>query len=287
MVIDSLIKTTQKRMAVNHYENFPVASVLLPASIRTDVVNLYRFARSADDIADEGDSLPSERLRSLTQYRQALHTIGENPHLKSVGDTKLDPIFVPLAATIIKHSLPLTPFSDLLSAFEQDITTKRYQTEQSLNDYCRRSANPVGRLMLILFQKNDALSHDQSDAICTALQRINFLQDIAIDFKKERIYLSKQSIEANGVTLAHFAQQRCDSAWRRLMQDQVQICRDLMQQGAPLGRRLRGRAAWEMRLIIQGGLRILEKIEAVDFDVFRHRPTLNKADWARLIWRSI
>ena len=110
MVIESLIKTTQKRMAVNHYENFPVASVLLPASIRTDVVNLYRFARSADDIADEGDSLPSERLRSLTQYRQALHTIGENPHLKSVGDTKLDPIFVPLAATIIKHSYRSPPF---------------------------------------------------------------------------------------------------------------------------------------------------------------------------------
>ena len=274
-------------MAVNHYENFPVASVLLPASIRTDVVNLYRFARSADDIADEGDASPIERLKALSQYRQALHTIGENPRLKSVGDASLDLIFVPLAATIIKHSLPLTPCSDLLSAFEQDITVKHYQTEQSLNDYCRRSANPVGRLMLILFQKNDALSHGQSDAICTALQRINFLQDIAIDFDKERIYLPKQSIEASGVTLAHFTQQRCDKAWCRLMEGQVQICRHLMQQGAPLGRRLRGRAAWEMRLIIQGGLRILEKIEAVNFDVFRHRPTLNKADWARLIWRSI
>lgn len=274
-------------MAVNHYENFPVASVLLPASIRTDVVNLYRFARSADDIADEGDAPASERLQALNQYRQALHTIGENPRLKSVGDANLDPIFVPLAATISRHNLPLTPFSDLLSAFEQDITVKRYQTEQSLTDYCKRSANPVGRLMLILFQKNDALSRDQSDAICTALQRINFLQDIAIDFDKERIYLPKQSIEISGVTLEHFAQQRCDSAWQTLMQGQVQICRDLMQQGAPLGRRLKGRAAWEMRLIIQGGLRILEKIEAVNFDVFRHRPTLNKTDWARLIWRSI
>ncbi len=274
-------------MSVNHYENFPIASVLLPASIRTDVVSLYRFARSADDIADEGDAPASERLKALSRYRQALHTIGENPRLKSVGDASLDPIFVPLAATIIKHSLPLTPFSDLLSAFEQDITVKRYQTEQSLNDYCRRSANPVGRLMLILFQKNDAISHGQSDAICTALQRINFLQDIAIDFDKGRIYLPRHSIEASGVTLSNFAQQRCDNAWRSLMQGQIQICRDLMQQGAPLGRRLRGRAALEMRLIIEGGLRILEKIEIVDFDVFRYRPTLNKADWARLIWRSI
>lgn len=274
-------------MAVNHYENFPVASVLLPASIRTDVVNLYRFARTADDIADEGDAPARERLVALSRYRQALHAIGENPHLTSVDDPALDPIFVPLAKTIVRHRLPLTPFANLLSAFEQDITVKHYHTEQSLNDYCRRSANPVGRLMLALFKKTDGDSLNQSDAICTALQRINFLQDVAIDFAKGRIYLPKQSIEASGVTLSHFVEQRCDTAWQDLMQEQVAICRHLMQEGAPLGRRLRGRVAWEIRLIIQGGLRILEKMEVVNFDVFRQRPTLTRADWARLFWRAI
>lgn len=273
-------------MAVNHYENFPVASILLPASIRSDVVNLYRFARTADDIADEGDATPRERLAALGQYRQALHAIGENPHLTHVGNDHLNPIFVPLAKTITEHRMSLAPFSDLLSAFEQDITVKRYQTEQTLLDYCRRSANPVGRLMLVLFEQTDADSFHQSDAICTALQRINFLQDVAIDFAKERVYLPEQTIEAHGVTQAHFSEQRCDTAWQALMQEQVALCRDLMLQGAPLGRRLRGRVAFEMRLIIQGGLRILEKIEAVNFDVFHHRPTLNNADWARLLWRS-
>jgi len=274
-------------MAVDHYENFPVASVLLPAAIRADVVNLYRFARSADDIADEGDATSRERLVALSRYRQALHSIGEDPRLDSVGDEDLDRIFVPLARTIATHRLPLTPFADLLSAFEQDVSVKRYQTEQSLLDYCRRSANPVGRLMLALFKQTDVESLKQSDAICTSLQRINFLQDVAIDFSKDRIYLPKQATEAHGVTLSHFSEQRCDAAWQQLMQEQVQTCRELMRQGAPLGRRLRGRLAWEMRLIIEGGLRVLEKIEAVNFDVFRHRPTLNRADWARLIWRSI
>jgi squalene synthase HpnC len=271
-------------MPVDHYENFPVASVLLPAAVRRDVVHLYRFARAADDIADEGAATPAERLQSLSQFRQAIHAIGEN---SALDNSALEPIFVPLASTIRKHQLPLTPFIDLLSAFEQDVTVKQYQTEQSLNDYCRRSANPVGRLMLALFKQTDSQSLLQSDAICSALQRINFLQDVAIDWAKQRVYLPKEAMLSAKVSIEHLEQGRCDSAWQILMGSQVQICRDLMQQGAPLGRRLPGRFGLEVRLIMMGGLRILEKIKAVDYDVFHRRPTLTRSDWPRLIWRAL
>jgi len=272
------------RMSVDHYENFPVASILLPAAVRRDVVHLYRFARAADDIADEGDATPAQRLQLLGQFRQAIHAIGEN---SAFDNPALEPLFVPLADTIHKHHLPLTPFIDLLSAFEQDVTVKQYQTEQSLNDYCRRSANPVGRLMLALFEQADQQSLDQSDAICTALQRINFLQDVAIDWAKGRVYLSKEVLAQANVSHDHLAQGRCDSAWQTLMAGQVQICRDLMQRGAPLGRRLPGRFGLEVRLIMMGGLRILEKIKAVDYDVFHRRPTLTHSDWPRMIWRAL
>lgn len=275
------------RMPVDHYENFPVASVLLPASVRKDVVNLYRFARAADDIADEGDASAGDRLQALSQFRQRIHAIGEASHLNDPENALLDAIFVPLAQTINKHRLPLTPFIDLLSAFEQDITVKHYQTEQALLDYCKRSANPVGRLMLFIFKQTDADSLAQSDAICTALQRINFLQDVAIDWNKNRVYLPRESMTASGVHTEHITFGKCDSAWRTLMQGQIQICRDLMRLGEPLGRRLRGRFGLEIRLIMAGGLRILEKIEAVDYDVVHQRPTLTRSDWSRLIWRAL
>ncbi len=271
-------------MSVDHYENFPVASILLPAKVRQDVVHLYRFARAADDIADEGDATPTQRLQSLSQFRQAIHAIGEN---SAFDNPALEPLFVPLASTIHKHQLQLTPFIDLLSAFEQDVTVKQYQTEEALNDYCRRSANPVGRLMLALFKQTDQESLHQSDAICTALQRINFLQDVAIDWAKGRVYLPKEAMTQANVNLDHLAQKRFDNAWQTLLAGQVQICRDLMQQGAPLGRRLPGRFGLEIRLIIMGGLRILDKIEAVDYDVFHRRPTLTRSDWLKIIWRAL
>lgn len=274
-------------MPVDHYENFPVASVLLPAAVRQDVVNIYRFARAADDVADEGQASAGERLRTLSQFRQGIHAIGEKAQIKDLGDDSLDAIFVPLAQTINKHRLPITPFSDLLSAFEQDITVKHYQTEQTLLDYCQRSANPIGRLMLALFRHTDTESLAQSDAICTALQRINFLQDVAIDWTKDRVYLPRQAMANAGVYAQHIALGKCDSAWQRLMQSQIQICRDLMRHGAPLGRRLDGRFGLEIRLIMAGGLRILEKIEAVDYDVFEQRPTLTRSDWPRLLWRAL
>lgn len=274
-------------MSVDHYENFPVASILLPTSVRQDVIHIYRFARAADDIADEGDQTASLRRAELARFRQALTIISENPATRHLGDADLDAIFVPLGRTIIRHRLPLTLFMDLLSAFEQDTQVHRYRDEKSLNDYCRRSANPVGRLLLHLFKKTDAESLRQSDDICTALQRINFLQDVSIDWDKQRVYLPEQDMQAAEVTEAHISQKICDTAWRTLMSQQVNHCRALMQAGAPLGRRLKGRLGLEIRLVVAGGLRILEKIESVDFDVFNHRPTLDRADWLRIIWRAI
>lgn len=274
-------------MAVNHYENFPVASLLLPANIRDDVVHLYRFARAADDIADEGNASVSERRAQLARFRHALILISEDPSVVSVGDRALDAIFIPLSHTIHTHRLPLAPLTDLLSAFEQDTQVQRYRDEAHLRDYCRRSANPVGRLMLHLFGQTDALSMGQSDAICTALQRINFLQDVAIDLRKHRVYLPQDALKSAGVSMDHLIQGVCDDAWQTLMRQQIAICRDLMQQGRPLGRTLQGRIALEIRLIMAGGLRILEKIEAVDFDVFNRRPTLNKLDWIRLLARAL
>ncbi len=273
-------------MSVNHYENFPVASVLLPRHLRRAVTDIYRFARSADDIADEGDALPHERVEQLQRYRHALHNM-VSPHAPDPQQaSELDAIFEPLARTVTRHQLPLTPFFDLLSAFEQDVTQTRYPDYASLSEYCRRSANPVGQLMLYLYQSVDTESLAQSDAICTALQLINFLQDVAIDWRKGRLYLPQSDLSRFGVTQSMIAQASVNPAWRALMQFEVDRCRTLLNSGSPLGHRLRGRVGLELRLIIQGGFRILDKIEAAQFDVFHHRPTLRPADWIVMLWRA-
>lgn len=275
-------------MSANHYENFPVASFLLPKHLRQAVLNIYRFARSADDIADEGDASDAERLQALQAYRDALKGCGivSVPRTKGLEPT-LDAIFTPLGQTIAAHNLPLQPFEDLLSAFEQDIVQKRYLDQAALDHYCERSANPVGRLMLHLY---GAVAQDtlaQSDAICTALQRLNFLQDVAIDWQKDRIYLPQQALKRFGVTEEAIAKAEVNAAWKALMQEQVSGCRGLLHFGKPLGRRLPGRIGLELRLIVQGGLRILEKIEHVDFDVFGRRPTLGAWDWAVMLARAL
>ncbi len=266
-------------MAVDHYENFPVASLLLPKHLRRAVTDIYRFARGADDLADEGDASALERLAALKIYRLAILEIAEGK-IPSAS-------FQPLAETIAHHALPAAPFLDLLSAFEQDIQQKRYDDFATLLDYCRRSANPVGTLMLHLYETTDAVSMEQSGSICSALQLINFLQDIAIDWKKERIYLPQEDLIRFGVTEHHIAQAQTDAAWYALMQFQVDRARSLLNSGRPLGRTLTGRIGLELRLIIEGGLRILEKIENVRFDVFRHRPTLHAQDWVLMSWRAL
>lgn len=266
-------------MAVNHYENFPVASLLLPKHLRRAVTDIYRFARGADDLADEGDASPAVRLAALQTYRDAILKIAE-------GQLPEAP-FEPLAQTIAQHALPVTPFLDLLSAFDQDIQQTRYADFAALLDYCRRSANPVGTLMLHLYQTTDADSMAQSASICSALQLINFLQDVAIDWQKKRIYLPQEDLIRFGVTERDIAQAQTDAAWCALMQFQVDRARSLLNSGQPLGRTLTGRISLELRLIIEGGLRILEKIEKVRFDVFRHRPTLHAHDWVLMSWRAL
>lgn len=266
-------------MAVDHYENFPVASLLLPRHLRRAVRDIYRFARSADDIADEGEATPEQRLAALQEYRFALQQIasGHAP----------PPAFRDLAYTIAQHALPLQPFLDLLSAFEQDVQQTRYPNDEALLDYCRRSANPVGTLMLHLYNTIDRTSLAQSDAICSALQLINFLQDVAIDWTKGRVYLPAEELERFGVTIDNIAQAQTNEAWCALMQFQVDRCRGLLHSGLPLGRTLSGRIGLELRLMIQGGLRILEKIEHARFDVFQQRPTLNALDWVIMFWRAL
>ena len=275
-------------MSVKHYENFPVASFLLPRHLRQAVINIYHFARSADDIADEGEASDTERLRALQTYRDCLKAC--NP-AATTEPPALDPglslIFVPLAQTIAAHALPLEPFEHLLCAFEQDIVQKRYPDQASLDHYCQQSANPVGRLMLHLYNAVSDETLAQADAICTALQRLNFLQDVAIDWQKARIYLPQEELARFGVTEAMIATGSNTPSWCALMQDQITACRGLLHSGLPLGRRLPGRIGLELRLIVQGGLRILEKIEHVRFDVFRHRPTLGAYDWAVMLWRAL
>jgi squalene synthase HpnC len=267
-------------MGVGHYENFPVASLILPARFREPVTVLYRFAREADDLADEGDAAPQTRLAALLARQAELDRIER-------GDPPLTPLFRDLAFTIARHRLPLQPFRDLLGAFMQDVVKTRYADFGELMDYCRRSANPVGRLMLHLFGVTDGRSVAQSDGICSSLQLINFLQDVSIDCAKGRIYLPQDELARFGVSEADIAQGRTDAPWRALMTFQIDRARRILQGGAPLARTLRGRIGLELRMVVMGGDRILEKLAAVQGDVFRHRPVLGTVDWPLLLLRAL
>jgi squalene synthase HpnC len=267
-------------MAVDHYENFPVASILLPRRLVPAVEAIYAFARSADDIADEGDALPAERLAQLAGYRAGLDSIAG-------GDAPRAALFVRLAAVIQQFGLPLSPFYDLLSAFEQDIVVKSYEDFPALLDYCARSANPVGRLMLGLYGAASPDNLQEADAICSSLQLINFLQDVAIDREKGRIYIPLDDLRRFGIDPAALPEWRAGQRWSALMGFEVARARALMLSGAPLATRLPGRIGWELRLVVQGGLRILERIEAHDYDVFTRRPVLKTPDWAAILWRGL
>ncbi len=267
-------------LAVDHYENFPVASILLPRRLVPAVEAIYAFARSADDLADEGDAAPAERLAALQAYDAALDAI-------EAGAPQDDPLFRRLALVLATFELPLQPLRDLLSAFKQDVVTTRYPDFPRVLDYCRRSANPVGRLMLALYRVGDETSLRESDAICTALQLINFWQDVAIDIAKGRIYLPLDDLARFGVTQDAIEQGSMGPNWRALMRFEVERARALMLEGAPLATRLPGRIGWELRMVVQGGLRILEAIERVDYDVFRRRPRLKRLDWLVIGWRAL
>ena len=267
-------------MSVGHYENFPVASLLLPAKLREPVAIIYRFARTADDFADEGDDPPDVRLAKLESYRKQILAISQ-------GNTPDDGLFRDLARLIREHSLPPQLFADLLAAFSQDVTKTRYGNYAEVLDYCRRSANPVGRLLLHLFKRTTDSELAQSDAICSALQLINFWQDADIDYAKGRVYLPQDEMAAYGVGERHLGEKICDPAWQALMAFQVSRTRQLILKGGPLGRSLPGRVGLEIRATVQGGLRILEKIERAGYDVFRRRPVLRMLDWPLMLVRSV
>jgi len=268
------------RVAVGHYENFPVASLLLPKNLRSPIEVIYRFARSADDIADEGDAPAEARLARLGAYRAELERIGS-------GGEPRDALFAEVSQIVHRHGLPLRLFKDLLDAFAQDVKQKSYRDFAQLVDYCSRSANPVGRLLLHLFKRTSERDLQQSDAVCTALQLINFWQDVAIDYAKGRIYLPEDEMREHAVSERHIAEQRCDAAWISLMKYQVERSRAMILRGVPLAGSLPGRIGLEIRATIQGGLRILEKIERVDYDVFRRRPVLTALDWPVLLLRAL
>ena len=259
---------------VSHYENFPVASWLCPPRLRPPIAAIYWFARTADDIADEGDAPAAQRLAALHAYREELRAClaGEAPHPRWAA------VFAPLREMAREFALPAAPLLDLLSAFEQDVVKTRdhagYATRAELVEYCRRSADPVGRLLLHLYGVNDAPSLAQSDAICTALQLINVWQDLSVDQPRGRDYVPAEDRARLGMTPA-------------LVRELVGWARETMLAGAPLVHRVPGRAGWELRLVVQGGLRILDKIASRGFDSLRHRPTLDAWDVAVMIMRAL
>ncbi len=264
-------------MGIGHYENFPVASLLLPAHLRPAVRAIYRFARTADDIADEGVRSDAERIAQLAALGRDLDEI-------AAGRPNNWP---DLAAAIREHALPMQPFHDLLSAFTQDVTVGSYASFDELGDYCRRSANPIGRLLLSLYRRTDPVSLAQSDAICSALQLTNFWQDIALDRAKGRIYIPRTEMQRHGLVPQDIDAGHTDSRWRALMRSLTAHARAMLSWGAPLARTLGNRIGFELRLVIQGGHRILERIDAVDGDVFRRRPVLRPADWVVIGARAL
>ena len=276
---------------IDHYENFPVASWLCPPRLRPPIAAIYHFARTADDIADEGNAPPAERLADLAAYRADLHAIARgakpSPHWAAV--------FQPLAAQMQAFQLRLQPLDDLLSAFAQDVRKTAagdtYADWPELIDYCRRSANPVGRLLLHLYGVTDAQAQQESDAICTALQLINFWQDLSVDIPRGRYYLPLAECAVHGIVISdparQFATLKSDEKTTNLIAACAHQASASMQKGLKLVHRIPGRAGWELRAVTQGATRVLDKIDALGAAVLHQRPTVGKVDAPRILWRML
>jgi hydroxysqualene synthase len=271
-------------VSIDHYENFPVASFLCPPPLRPAVAAIYWFARTADDLADEGDVPAAVRLADLAAYRTELATASQPGQPLAPRWPK---VFGPLRATLAQHALPAALLTDLLSAFEQDVFQHAYATRAELLDYCRRSANPIGRLLLHLYGVQGAQALRQSDAICTALQLANFWQDLSVDTARGRLYAPAADCAKHGLDRSVVLARVNSAETRALVADLVTWARDLMHEGAPLVHAVPGRAGWELRLVVQGGLRILDKIEAGGFTSLQRRPVLRWFDAPVLLWRAL
>ena len=265
-----------EQLVHRHYENFPVASRFLPPRLRRPIAVIYAFARTADDLADEGNATAQQRLQQLEAYGRQLD--------QGASD---EPIFIALAHVRQQYDLPLSLFHDLLHAFKMDVTNKRYANFSQVLHYCQYSANPVGRLLLYLNRCVTPQALQYSDAICTALQLINFYQDLAQDYMENgRIYIPEDEMQRFGVTEQHFQTLNSDRAMQDLMALQVQRARDMLLSGQQLGTILTGRMGFELRLIIAGGLCICDKLTNNNGNVFA-RPRLTKTDWLNMFWYAL
>ena len=300
------------RLARDHYENFPVASILVPRSMRRAVTAVYAFARRADDFADEPGYEDAERLARLAGWHDRLMLVANgkrDSHGAGKGDSRVglptpanvtvplsrsatvlldDLIFIAVGDAIRQHDLPPSLFADLLSAFRQDVTVKRYGTWADVLDYCSRSANPVGRLVLRIAGHRDETLERASDALCTALQLTNFWQDFAKDWINGRLYVPQDDCLAFGARERELEPTpvRTPPAWRAVLREMATRTRRLFDEGRPVCDGVRGRLKYELRLTWLGGTRILERLEAADFELFATRPTLTARDIAPLVWRT-
>jgi squalene synthase HpnC len=270
-------------VGVDHYENFPVASLLCPRHLRPAVMAIYAFARSADDIADEGHAAPSERLAALEDYRRDLAAVATG----RAPSARWPQVFQPLRRVMGAYAVPRDLLEDLLSAFEQDVVKHSYEDRQELLDYCRRSANPIGRLMLHLYGVQRGQALQQSDSICTALQLANFWQDLGVDISRGRLYVPLADCRRHHVDPDDLRHGRQPPGTRALVAEMAAWSRESMLRGAPLARSVAGTAGWELRLVVQGGLRILDKVAAAGDGVLERRPTLRVWDAPLMLWRAM
>jgi squalene synthase HpnC len=277
--IDKSFMLTQE-----HYENFPVGSFVLPKHLRHPISLIYTFARQADDFADEGRHKPETRLAMLQSFRDQLDLIEDNSPTRSA-------FFKDFGDMVRKHKLPLSPFYDLLDAFGQDVTKERYANFHELLDYCRRSANPIGALLLYLFEKATPENLVYSNNVCTALQLINFYQDVAIDFEdtqhKSRVYLCQDEMKQFGVSEAQIAARHVNADWEKFMLFNIERAEAMLHAGKPLEHILPGRIGLEMRMIIGGGEQVIHKLKNVRGDIFKHRPTLKVWDWPVILLKAL
>jgi len=292
VVADSVLTASYaacEQLARTHYENFPVGSRLLPRAVRPHVAAVYAFARAADDVADELGREPGERIALLNAYRQRL--MQGTKRTKDSGYRLPDPVpaefFPALFHTIEQFELPIPLFTDLLSAFEQDVTKARYETWSDVLDYCRRSANPVGRIVLRLNgYKSDALDR-ASDDVCTALQLTNFWQDLALDWSRGRLYVPEEVWLPHGAATGDLDRRAWTPGWRAALEDCAQRTRALFERGRPVCDGVNGRLRYELRATWLGGMRILDRLQASGFDAFADRPKLGPADWTTIAWRTM
>jgi squalene synthase HpnC len=265
-------------LATHHYENFHVVSFLLPKRLHQDFYNVYCFCRWADDLGDEiGDT--RESLRLLSWWRDELRAM-------YAGDAR-HPVFVALKETAARHALPMEPFDDLITAFEQDQTVTRYRDFAELFQYCRYSANPVGRLVLGLCGYRDAARYELSDATCTALQLANFWQDVTVDLKKDRVYLPLDVLERHGYPVEDLFAHRFDPRFTGAMKEAVDVARELFLQVLPLADQVDRRLAIDLDLFSRGGLKVLEKIEKQGYDVLRARPAISKTERVGMLLAAV